>query len=146
MWQNLLEQFSEILPQHPPAPVEEVEALERSLDITLPDQIRGLLLESNGIDGEYTRILWNTTWIQQQNHEMRNTPYFDELYMPFDHLLFFGDLGNGDFIGYRILKGKVDTLNVYRWDHESDSRICLLVDLEQYISQSLAGKIFEHGN
>ncbi len=41
--------------------------------------------------------------------------------MPLDCLLFFGEEGNGDLFGFRILKGTVNP-QVYEWDHENDNR------------------------
>ncbi|AHX26553.1 hypothetical protein DEDE109153_16325 [Deinococcus deserti] len=56
---------------------------------------------------------------------MRNTPDFKSLYMPFDALLFFGDLGDGDLVGsieqrhtrmnMRLDRGWNALIRIHRW-------------------------------
>ena len=41
--------------------------------------------------------------------------------MPFDSLLLFGQLGNGDLFAHPVLDGAVRE-DVFVWDHEDDSR------------------------
>lgn len=67
---------------------------------------------------------------------MRNTPDFADLYMPFDHLFFFSDRGNGDLIDCRALKSQIDLQNVYR-------RVHLFADFEEYVVRSLSSEDFD---
>ena len=64
---------------------------------------------------------------------MRTFEGFEELYMPFEPLLFFGAELNSDLYGYRILAGIADDLHVFVWDHESDSRTATAFGLERYL-------------
>lgn len=69
---------------------------------------------------------------------MGENPDFVDLYMPFDPLLLFGDEGNGDHFGYRILGGKVlpDSF-IFEWNHESDDRVWFATDLPDYFRRSV---------
>lgn len=53
--------------------------------------------------------------------------------MSFDCLLFIGEEGNGDLYRYRVLVGLIESPDIYRWDHENDSRIWFARDLEDYV-------------
>jgi hypothetical protein len=58
--------------------------------------------------------------------------------MAFEGLLFFGDIGDGDFVGLQVLRG-VTPDDVYLWDHETDSRVWVAPTLEQYLRRQLQG-------
>lgn len=60
---------------------------------------------------------------------------YEDLYMPFDCLLLFGEDGGGDFFEFRILSTGVEDWQIFRWDHESDSRIWYSGGLRDYIKR-----------
>jgi SMI1-KNR4 cell-wall len=100
----------------------------------LPQRLRELLEETDGLRGEYgLEVVFSAEEIARQNHAMRTTDGFDELYMPFDCLLFFGAEGGGDLYAFPILAGGADDLHVFVWDHETDSRTATASGLAGYL-------------
>lgn len=76
-----------------------------------------------------------------KNLEYRQYPGFKELYMPFNSLLFFSDTGNGDLFGYAILDGEIRWEYIFKWDHETDSRINVAMGLRDYFDRYLSYKL-----
>jgi hypothetical protein len=100
-----------------------LEAAERALGVALPPELRHCLQETDGVSGEYGEpLIFSADALQRENLALRHDAALRGLYMPFDALLFFGAAINGDHFGYRILVGEIRSLDVYRWDHENDSR------------------------
>ncbi len=109
----------------------------------LPSDLRDLLKVSNGLSGEFNVwLVWPVEELERQNAEFRTTEDFGQLYMPFDHLLFFGESGDGDLFAYPIKGGKIgDGINIYRWDHENDSRTWVADNLCGYIKRRVENSI-----
>jgi hypothetical protein len=107
-----------------PSTVADIESAEEELKVAFPDELRALLLETNGVAAHYgSALVWSVPLIVANNQLFRDDPDFALLYMSFTSLLFFGDAGNGDQFGYRVLGGQVrDTSWIFKWDHESDNR------------------------
>ena len=78
-------------------------------------------------------------WIAADNVELRTTPTFAELYMPFDPLLFFADAGNGDQFAFVVQPPGRD--HVFAWNHEDDSRNWVAPGLAEYLTWWLDGRI-----
>lgn len=115
---------------------------EAALAIEFPEQLRSLLLESNGVLGEYDLgLVWSLDRIRDENLYFRNNSDFADLYMPFEHLLFFGDAGNGDQFAYPIQNGKIHRSDVFVWDHETDDRRWVAGSLKQYLQRWLDGTL-----
>jgi hypothetical protein len=112
--------------------------VEEKLNTKLPVQLKEVLLETDGVTAEYgERLIWSASEIIKHNIEFRENSDFKELYMPFDHLLFFGD-GGGDQFAYGIIDGEVkNEYNIYRWDHETDGRCWDSFWLDQYFEKRL---------
>ena len=107
---------------------------ERALGVRLPAELRALLAHCNGVrDRVGTYVVWSAAELAPRNAQFRTEQSFRELYMPFDALLFFGEAGNGDQFFYRILSGEVREPDVYRWDHETDSRLWHAPRLETFL-------------
>jgi hypothetical protein len=105
-----------------------------TLGAALPASLRELLLDSDGITvDEGIQIVWSLRRIVADNLTFRSGALFRGSYMPFDSLMFFGDEGNGDQYGFVVLEGAVSRRDVFRWDHESDSRICVASGLESHL-------------
>src|SRR5690349_9564624 len=97
-----------------PATREELEACEQELGHALPPDLRELLLETNGVTGEYgLGLIWPADRIAADNASFRRSPDFAALYMPFDPLLFFADVGNGDQFAFVLRQHRRD---VFVWD------------------------------
>ena len=121
-----------------PASAEALEACEGRLGDALPDDLRRLLSESDGIVGEYgLGLLWSTDRIAEDNAWFRSYPEFAELYMPFDGMVFFADAGNGDQFGLS-LSGNQD---VYAWNHEDDSRTWVAPTVMRYLEEWMTGRL-----
>lgn len=121
-----------------PATEKALESTEASLGHRLPEELRGLLAETNGIEGEYgLGLLWTTERIVADNADFRASAEFANLYMPFGGLVFFADAGNGDQF-FVSLSGNNE---VYVWDHESDSRTWVAATVLSYLQGWMRGDI-----
>jgi hypothetical protein len=134
---QLLEPAATFLPA---ATDEQIATLEAFLGVALPDDLKNLLFESNGVQGRKgNSLIWSTEESLQRNQEMR-TPEMRANYLSFEHLLFFADAGNGDQFAYGIIQGEVKFQKIYAWKHEDDSRICFASSLEAFLTGWLSGK------
>jgi cell wall assembly regulator SMI1 len=52
MWRDILQKLSEDLTFNPPASAEEIARIAGELGTGLPDELRSILSESNGIEGK----------------------------------------------------------------------------------------------
>jgi hypothetical protein len=117
----------------------------RTLGVALPGTLSSLLAETDGITDQFGYgVVWPVRELVDRNREMRETDDFRELYMPFDCLVFFGEIGNGDLVGFRVLRGETPD-DVYLWNHETDSRLWLAASLEQYVRRRLTDWLPESG-
>ncbi len=120
----------------------QIMALERELGITLPEDLKALLYESNGVSDQYgLGIVWPLEEIAQYNQEMRTLPHYQNFYMSFIDLLFFADAGNGDRFAFPIFQGVVQQAPVFAWDHEDDARRVIASSLKSYLEGWLCGEI-----
>lgn len=120
-----------------PATAPALAAAERRLGRRLPAQLTALLLETDGMVGEYgTDVVWPLNRIVEQNLLFRDPGTFPDLYMPFDPLLFFGDNSGGGQFAFVVTPERPD---IFVWDHETDSRLWVARELEDYLHRSLAG-------
>ena len=125
-----------------PAGEQTLSAAETQLGMRLPQELRELLAESNGVLGEYDlALIWPIERIVADNRLFREDESFRELYMPFDGLLFFADAGNGDQFAFAVAGGQVRRPDIFVWDHEEDSRTWLAKDLGDYLEGWLSGRI-----
>ena len=121
---------------------EEIHQAEHDLDIRFPNELRELLMETNGALGRYKMdLVWSLDRIRKDNLLFRNHQDFKDLYMPFDCLLFFADAGNGDQFAYSILNGKIQRNDIFVWNHENDSRTWVASNLKQYLDWLINGVI-----
>jgi hypothetical protein len=66
---------------------------------------------------------------------MRTNPDFASLYWSFDQILFVGEEGGGDLYGYRLFPGREEFTDIYRWEHEDDSRSWFAMSLSDYVTR-----------
>ncbi|MFE0087493.1 SMI1/KNR4 family protein [Streptomyces sp. NPDC058991] len=108
---------------------------ERRLGRSLPSQLTALLMETDGMVGEYgTDVVWSLDRIVEQNLLFWSPNTFPGLYMPFDPLLFFGDNSGGDQFAFVLVPERPD---IFVWDHETDSRLWAAGELADYLQRSL---------
>jgi hypothetical protein len=135
MWRALIERLDAEAEFHPPATPEQLRAVEAALGVALPEELRDLLSQTNGAEVTYgAGLIWSAEQIVHRNLEMRREWRRGELAgtMPIDHLLCFGDLGNGDLVFFPITAEGVSN-RVFLWDHEDDSRTSSAVSLADYL-------------
>jgi hypothetical protein len=120
----------------------ELTLVETVMGIALPNELKDLLMESNGVLGTYgLRLIWSTQEIIKRNLEKRTDPAFLDHYMPFENLLFFADAGNGDQFAFAIIQGAIKRPDIYIWNHEDDSRSWVAPSLKHYLEWWLNGKL-----
>jgi hypothetical protein len=142
MWTDLIKELTQDYKFYVPVTESQLLEVENSMNIELPVSLKKLLQESNGVTDEYgTSIIWTLERIKKDNLEFRSNDDFKELYMPFDHLLFFSDAGNGDQFAFPILNGKIIKDDIYVWNHEDDSRTWISSSLSSFIKGLLNGTI-----
>src|SRR5262249_53198047 len=142
MWKELVRGINPGWTLLPAASAGELAEVERALGIRLPDDLSSLLLETDGVVGEYgLGVVWPARRIRDDNLRFRSYPGFAAIYMPFDPLLFFADAGNGDQFAYRILAGAVRNAGIYVWSHEDDSRKWVASSIRIYLEWWSSGKI-----
>ncbi|MEM7244506.1 MAG: SMI1/KNR4 family protein [Acidobacteriota bacterium] len=113
---------------------------ESELGVAWPPSLRELLAASDGLQGAHgVGVVWSVGRIVRDNRAFRDSADFRELYMPFEHLLFFGDAGDGDQFAFPILAGAIRSEDVFVWRHETDSRAWLAPSLERYLRVALVG-------
>jgi hypothetical protein len=81
-----------------------------------------------------------TERIEKDNFEMRHLQELN-CYMPFEHLLFFADAGNGDKFCFPISKKGEIRNDVFSWNHEDDSRCWCAPSLKIFIEWWYEGKV-----
>lgn len=142
MWRELIGKLSPDCEFAEPAANAQILMAEEALGVRFPDELRGLLQETNGVDGEYgVALVWPVERIQTDNLSFRTNADFRELYMPFDSLLFFGDACNGDQFAFSINAGKIRRPDIFAWNHEDDSRTRQAPSLSTFFAWWFSGKI-----
>ena len=142
MWRDFILQQTEHATFAPSASAAAIADAETVLSISFPDELRTILRESNGVIGQYELgLVWDLDRIQRDNLQFRGDSDFRDLYMPFDHLLFFADAGNGDQFAFPIQNGIIHRNDVFVWDHESDDRRWVAGSLKQYLQWWLDGTL-----
>ncbi|GAA4079185.1 SMI1/KNR4 family protein [Streptomyces shaanxiensis] len=134
MWREIASEFQNIELQGP-ADEKSLNLIERQLDQIVPQSLRELLLETDGIAGRYgTDVIWSAGRILGDNLAFRNDEQFRSLYQPFDDLMFFGDNGGGDQFAFVRSRERDE---IFVWDHETDSRIWVSGSLEHYLRKAI---------
>ena len=141
-WKEQIEAISAHATFSAPAEEQALFAAETQLGLQLPQSLRELLAESNGVRGEYDlALIWPVERIVADNRSFRESVSFRTLYMPFEGLLFFADAGNGDQFAFAVAGGQVRRSDIFVWNHEDDSRTWLAKDLREYLEGWISGRI-----
>ena len=121
-----------------PAAPEAIQTAEARLGAPLPNELRELLSETDGVVGEHgLGLVWAADRIGEDNAHFRSNPNFSDLYLPFEGLVFFSDAGNGDQFAIS-LRGAQD---VFMWDHEDDSRIWVASTILDFLRRRMTGEL-----
>jgi len=130
MWKELLLGFTKDnsnIRLNPPATAEDILEVENIFNVSLPKQLKDLLLEFNGDNW----FVLSTKQIIDDNLSNREV----EGYMPLDCILFIAGNGCGDYLGYSIIEGKIKTDEIIMWDHELDTRVYKANGLKEAIEK-----------
>lgn len=131
MWQEFIQQLDPDATTFPPAREADVYFTERGLHQTFPPSLRSLLLETNGIQlSNDLWAIWRLDRIEKINQDLRH--HKDPPHMPVDHLLFFAEAINGDYLAFPIVNQRTRE-SVFRWERENDSRRWLAPTLKDYL-------------
>lgn len=142
IWKNTIRSVSTQVYFKNPATEEEWMSIKEALNVDLPLDLLELFKDTNGVFDEFgCPYVWSTNQIIQDNLFFRNYDDYKDIYMPFDHLLFFSETGCGDLFGYPILNGVIQRDDIFVWDHESDSRKWIASSLEDFLEGWISGKI-----
>jgi SMI1-KNR4 cell-wall len=141
MWRELIQAISPGCTFEPPASEAVLAEVEEALGVVPPPELRALWLESNGIHKRSGEGIWSAERVIQENLEFRSYPDQNDLYMPFDPLFFFAWVGNGDLFFYPVQAGGIHRDDVFLWDHETDSRVWVANNLQQFVQQWFSGKL-----
>lgn len=142
IWKDYIGAISKDYSYSSPASTPEIFQITDALNIELPRKLLELYSETNGVFDMFDcPLIWSTSQIVKENTFFRNFIDYKDIYMPFDHLLFFSDNGCGDLFGYRILNGCIETEDIYVWNHEDDSRTWVASSLEVFIKGWITDEI-----
>lgn len=133
-WQRVAEEIGLCAVAHPLGGFAVREA-EKALGCRLSDSLRDLYAQTNGLLDEwgYAYVL-SISDLVERNRQFRSQ--YGNLYMSFDDLVVFGQLGNGDMFFQPSIPEAND--NVFAWDHEDDSRTWYARDVEDAIRRFTA--------
>lgn len=139
MWKDRISRWVDTARFNSPGSTAALQECERALGQQFPPGLAELLLECDGVEGEYdVGLVWPIERIKNDNLAFRANRDFASLYMPFDPLLFFADAGNGDQFAFVMRDRPAD---VFVWDHETDSRTWIAPSLDTYLEWWLGGRI-----
>ncbi|PGY06819.1 SMI1/KNR4 family protein [Bacillus sp. AFS031507] len=140
MWKTLMKSVSEDSIFNEPAINNQIEEIEAKFNLNLPREFISFLKETNGAEVKGAGFS-SIKFIIELNSDFRRDKVFKETYMPLDCLLFIGGSGNGDYFGYSIVDGDIQSENIYYWNHETDSREWIAPSLEQLFIWWSEGKV-----
>ena len=122
-----------------PATPSQINELEAIFGVPLPEHLKSLLFESNGVKNSYgLSVIWNIEEIKTTNLIMRNDEIFRDNFMSLDSLLFFGSDIAGDCYGYAITGTHIlRSSEIFNWCHETDERRIIANSLKDYLESAL---------
>lgn len=89
-WIDYVKDISNEYSFSPPASKSEINQITTELCAELPEKLLGLYNETNGVfDSFGCPLIWATSQIVKDNLFFRNFKDYKDMYMPFNHLLFF---------------------------------------------------------
>lgn len=142
MWREWIKHLDAQAVFVPGATAERLDQLERTLGVRLPNDLKSLLRESDGIEGEYgLHVIWSADEIEELNRQRREDAGFRSTYMPLDALLFFADAGDGEMFALGIIDGSIQRPYVYVWNPINDSRTWVASSIRHYLESWLTGRL-----
>ena len=136
MWKQLVQQIDPSAVFAAAAKESDIAQAEQLLKVVFPDVLRALLLETDGIMGQYgPYYIWPIAMTTNRNLSMRQETYYRESYESFQDLLFFGEAGiDGLLFALPIERHQiVSPAPIYQWEPIDDSRVIIAPTLENYL-------------
>lgn len=107
-----------------PASGRAIQRAEKALGRKFPAPLQQVYRECGGIRAHYgTPFVMPLDDLVAKNEWFRSDDALAEFHMPFEHLLLFGEEGNGDMYAFPIaIDGGYGMRSIFEWNHEDDSR------------------------
>ncbi|MDQ0173086.1 SMI1/KNR4 family protein [Paenibacillus tundrae] len=140
MWINKFQGISTDCTFSNPAAKEEMERAENSLNVILPQELKEIMLETNGVKEKFDFLIWPLERIINENKHYRNG-YLEEYYMPFENLVFFAGTGIGHLFAFPVAQDGICREDVFVWNDINDSRIWVAPSVTTYAEWWLNGLI-----
>ena len=117
---------------------------EERLGLLLPEDLRSLLHESDGINGAGRgEPVWPVERIAEENLLLRSagsTPALPD--GADDDLLFFGDAGNGQLFAYELdAGGEISDSDVFVWQADVGEAVWIASDLQSLLDDWVRGDL-----
>ncbi|WP_315968170.1 SMI1/KNR4 family protein [Priestia megaterium] len=123
-----------------PASIEDIEVLEKLFSIQIPKELRNLLYETNGVNDSYGySLIWSIEKIIRENLNLGER--LEDIYLPFNNLLFFSDARNGDMFGYSISDRSIKQNDIYLWNHGNNEQTQIAPSLNDFVEDWISGKL-----
>jgi hypothetical protein len=136
-WTAAIRGWTDIVSFKPALDVVRLVEAERLLGGPLHADLRTLLLESNGVAGEYDLgLIWPIYRILEDNIAFRTDPVTNQ---GASGLLFFADAGNGDQFAYVVSAQSPPEIHV--WDHADGTHRWVAASLAGYLEGWLSGRL-----
>jgi len=140
MWKDLIQNISTGCIYGEPASIEDIEVLEKLFSIQIPKELRSLLYETNGINDSYGySLIWSIEKITRENLNLGER--LEDVYLPFNNLLFFADARNGDMFGYSISDRSIKQNDIYLWNHRNNEQTQIAPSLNDFVEDWIRGKL-----
>jgi hypothetical protein len=143
-WLRGLDSLGDTVSLSEPVNIDALADAEERLGLMLPDDLRSLLHESDGINGAGRgEPVWPVERIAEENLLLRSagsTPALPD--GADDDLLFFGDAGQGQLFAYELDSGgEVSDPDVFVWQAGSGEAVWIASDLQSLLDDWVRGEL-----
>jgi hypothetical protein len=138
---------------HDPASPNGISNFENTIGLKFHDEIKGLLLQTNGIHGIVTLpsgeefpdepLIFDLDQMLEINQHHRKDRNVRDTFMPFSNLLLVSHDGTGNYFCYGYTATRKPTWDIFFWDHETDSRLSIARGLDSFIRQKILDTLFQ---
>lgn len=144
MWQQFIANLGDHCKSHPPLSEEWVDKGLADLGVTLNDDLKLFLLETDGLYDykQFLWIIWNVRDLAAYNNEMRNHQEFADKGYTFDDIFFISNAGvDGILFGFPIVNNimQEEIIAFYPIENEREQRAD---NLEDYLTRWLGGGLY----
>ncbi|MDR6726195.1 hypothetical protein J2W91_004701 [Paenibacillus amylolyticus] len=140
MWKDYFQGISKDCIFSTPATKDEIDKVESLLNVSLPQEFKEIIFETNGVKESGLGLIWPLERIINENKHYRDG-VLEEYYMPFGNLVFFADSGIGDLFAFPVAQDGVCRDDVFVWNHINDSRMWVAPSVTTYAEWWLNGNL-----